>query len=39
MRHLVRFARFAFGGWFLVSGLNQWLHVFPQPLGANDIAR
>jgi len=39
MKYLVMAGRLAFGGWFLVSGLNHWLGVFPQPIGANDVSR
>jgi len=30
-RTLVYFAQFFFGGWFVLHGLNHWMHFFPQP--------
>lgn len=32
---LVYCVQFFFGGWFLVHGLNHWLHFFPQPPGSS----
>lgn len=34
-RFAVYCAQFFFGGWFLVHGLNHWLHFFPQPPGSS----
>lgn len=31
-------AQFFFGGWFLLHGLNHWMHFFPQPPGSSPIA-
>jgi hypothetical protein len=39
MRYLLRAARIAFGGWFIIGGLNYWVRFLPQPIGATAIAR
>jgi hypothetical protein len=38
-RALAYSAQFFFGGWFLVHGLNHWMHFFPQPPGSSPIAK
>lgn len=37
-RLTVYFAQFFFGGWFVLHGLNHWMHFFPQPPGSSPIA-
>lgn len=37
-RLVVYFAQFFFGGWFVLHGLNHWMHFFPQPPGSSPIA-
>lgn len=37
-RTLVYFAQFFFGGWFVLHGLNHWMHFFPQPPGSSPLA-
>ncbi len=38
LKWLVYAAQFFFGGWFLVHGLNHWMHFFTQPPGSSPIS-
>lgn len=36
-RILVYAAQTFFGAWFLIHGLNHWVHFFPQPPGSDSL--
>lgn len=38
MKIAVRVVRWIFGAWFVVNGLNYFVHFFPQPMGIDPAA-